>query len=248
MKKLIFLSIFCLGILPVVESQDSRQILERMEDVMRGDNLYAEMTMTIERPRYEREISISSWHIGNDYSMILVTAPARDRGTSFLMRENNIWTYDPRIDRVTRLPSSMMSQSWMGSDFTNDDLVRDSDVIEDYEHRVVRTEVYEGLDCYVLELIPRPETPIVWGKVKMWVVKDSYIQLRMEQYDQEGELVNEIRLSEIKTFGDREVPSKMVVIPVDKKGHKTILEYRLMDFDAEIEVDFFDRRNMQRLQ
>lgn len=239
--------LICAFMMPIcISSQTAAEVLERMEDVMRGESNYAEMTMTIVRPRFEREVSVRSWMMGRDYSLILITAPARDRGSAFLMRQNNIWSYDPRIDRTTRMPSSMMSQSWMGSDFTNDDLVRDSDILDDYEHQILRTETYEGHECYVIELIPKPESPIVWGKVLMWVTKDTYLQLRMEQYDQRGDLINEIKLDNIKNMDGREIPSRITVRPVDKSGHSTILEYNKMEFDIDISESFFTQDNMQR--
>ena len=160
-------------------AQDPAEIIHEMEQVMRGNSSYAEMTMRIVRPRYEREVSMRAWELERTYSMIIITAPARDEGTAYLMREDDIWNYDPNIDRTTRMPSSMMAQSWMGSDFTNDDLVRDTDPLEDYEHKLLRTEEYEGHECYVIEMIPKPDTPIVWGKVKMWISVDEKLQLRV---------------------------------------------------------------------
>lgn len=228
-------------------AEESAGIIEKMEQTMIGESQYAEMTMKIVRPRYEREISMKTWLMGRDYSMILITAPARDQGTSFLMRENDIWTYDPRIDRTTRMPSSMMAQSWMGSDFTNDDLVRDSDLLDDYEHRLVRTEEYEGRECYVIELIPKPESPIVWGKVKMWISTGEYIQMRIEQYDQQDELVNTMRMEEIKPFGDRNLPSRITVQPADDDKKRTVMTYQKIQFDIDIDKGFFTQRNMQRL-
>lgn len=230
------------------QAQDPAEIIRNMEDVMLGNSNYAEMTMKIERPRYEREISMRSWLLGRDYSMIVITAPARDEGTAYLMRGSDIWNYDPRIDRTTRLPSSMMAQSWMGSDFTNDDLVRDSDLIEDFEHEILRTEEYEGRQAYVIEMIPKPDTPIVWGKVKMWICSENYIQLRVENYDQRDELVNTMRLDEITRFGDRDLPARITVEPADKDNERTILTYQEMEFDIDIDEDFFTRPNMQRIQ
>ncbi len=229
-------------------AQDPAEILDNMEYAMRGNSSYAEMTMKIERPRYDREVSMKSWILGRDHSMILITAPSRDEGTAYLMRRSDIWNYDPRIDRTTRMPSSMMAQSWMGSDFTNDDLVRDSDLIEDYEHTLLRTEEYEGREAYVIELIPKPDTPIVWGKVKMWISKDDYLQLRVENYDQRNELANTMKLDQITRFGDREIPARITVIPADKDNERTILTYREMDFDIDIDEGFFTQRNMQRIQ
>ncbi len=237
-----------LGINQTASSQDTAQILRNMEDVMRGNSSYAEMTMTIVRPRFEREISLRSWAYGNDFSLILITAPARDEGTVFLMRENDIWNYDPRIDRTTRLPSSMMSQSWMGSDFTNDDLIRDSDILDDYEHRLVRTEEIDGREAYVIELIPKPDTPIVWGKVKMWVSKGDYLQLRVENYDQRNELANTMVLDQIMEMGGRTIPTRFTVEPVGRSNEKTVLVYRNLEFDIDIDQSFFTRANMQRVR
>ena len=237
-----------MGATLTVSAQDPAEILDNMEYAMRGNSSYAEMTMKIERPRYTREVSMKSWILGRDHSMILITAPSRDEGTAYLMRGSDIWNYDPRIDRTTRMPSSMMAQSWMGSDFTNDDLVRDSDIVEDYDHELLRTEEYEGRQAYVIELIPKPDTPIVWGKVKMWISTENYLQLRVENYDQRDELVNTMKLDQITRFGDREIPARITVIPADKEDERTIMTYQEMDFDIDIDEGFFTQRNMQRVQ
>lgn len=231
-----------------VHAQSAVEIIERMEEVMRGDSQYAEMTMRIVRPRFEREVSMRSWLMGRNHSLILITAPARDEGTAFLMRGSDIWNYDPRIERTTRLPSSMMAQSWMGSDFTNDDLVRDSDLVEDFEHELLRTEEYEGFDAYVIEMIPKPDTPIVWGKVKLWIAAGEYTQLRIENYDQRDRLVNTMKLDRIEQFGERKVPTRISVIPADKDDERTVLTYQKLEFDIDINEDFFSRANMQRLR
>jgi len=228
------------------QDQDPAEIIDRMEQIMRGNSNYAEMTMRIERPRYQREVSMRSWMYGRDYSMIIITAPSRDEGTAYLMRENDIWNYDPRIDRTIRLPSSMMAQSWMGSDFTNDDLVRDTDIVEDFEHEILRTEEYDGRNAYVIRLIPKPDTPIVWGKVKMWICTDTYIQLRVENYDQQDELVNTMKLDEIRDMGDREIPTRITVVPADKDNERTILVYEKLEFGIDISRRFFTQENMQR--
>ncbi len=250
--KRIFIVLFAIGMMTSIPkagtAQSAAEIIERMEEVMRGESQYAEMTMKIVRPRYEREVSMRSWLLGRDHSLILITAPARDEGTAFLMRDNDIWNYDPRIDRTTRLPSSMMAQSWMGSDFTNDDLVRDSDLIEDFEHELLRTEEYNGYESYVIEMTPKPDTPIVWGKVKMWIAKDDYIQLRIENYDQRDRLVNTMELDQIEEAGNRKVPKRITVIPADKDNERTILTYQHIEFGIDIDEGFFSRANMQRLR
>ncbi|TVP59555.1 MAG: outer membrane lipoprotein-sorting protein [Halomonadaceae bacterium] len=231
-----------------VHAMSPAEIIERMEATMRGESQYAEMTMKIVRPRYEREVSMRSWLKGRDHSLILITAPPRDEGTAFLMRRNDIWNYDPRIDRTTRLPSSMMAQSWMGSDFTNDDLVRDSDLVEDYHHELLGTEEYDGYQAYVIEMTPKPDTPIVWGKVRLWIGVDDYMQLRIENYDQRDRLVNTMKLDQIEQFGDRRVPTRLSMVPADKDDERTVLTYRQIEFDMDIHESFFSRANMQRLR
>ncbi|TVQ08957.1 MAG: outer membrane lipoprotein-sorting protein [Balneolaceae bacterium] len=227
--------------------RDAAEIIKRMEDTMRGESSYAEMTMTIERPRYTREVSLKTWALGNDFSMILITAPARDQGTSFLKRKSEIWNYVPNIDRTIKMPPSMMAQSWMGSDFSNDDLVRESSTVDDYEHRILREEEYEGRQSWVLELIPKPDTPIVWGKVLMWISKDDYIQLRVENYDQRNELANTIRFSEIREMGGRMLPTKLKLTPAGSPGQHTIIRYDSMDFGIDIRESFFTQQNLRRL-
>ena len=229
-------------------SQDSAEILRKMEDLMQGESNYSELTMKIERPRYEREISMRSWALGEDFSLILVTAPSRDAGTAFLKRHREIWNYVPAIDRTIKMPPSMMSESWMGSDFTNDDLVRESSVIEDYEHRVLRTEEYEGYECYVLELIPKPNTPVVWGKVHMWVSVDDYMQLRVENFDQRDQLANTMTLDRIMSFDSRTLPTRMTLIPADRPNQRTIMTFSNLEFDIDIDESFFTQQNMRRVR
>ena len=245
----LFLIVLKLMLHPASTSaQTAAEIIDRMEDVMRGESSVAEMTMTIERPRYTREISMKAWSMGEDFSLILITAPARDQGTTYLKRRNEIWNYVPNIDRTIKMPPSMMSQSWMGSDFTNDDLVRESSTVDDYEHRILREEEYNGRDAWVLELIPKPDTPIVYGKVLMWVDKEHYIQLRVENYDQQDELANTIEFSEIGEMGGRTFPAKMTLTPADKPDHQTIMEYRNLEFDVDLSESFFTQQNMRRVR
>lgn len=227
---------------------DATAIIEKMTAAMYGDSSYAEMVMRIERPRYTREIALRAWAKDRNYSLIFITAPARDRGTVYLMRERDIWTYDPRIDRITRLPSSMLAQSWMGSDFSNDDLIRDSDPVRDYQHQLLGKEDYQGDEAYVIDMVPRPDTPIVWGRVRVWVSSRNYLQLRAEHYDQRDELVNTMTFEQIARFGERDVPTRMTVIPADKQNERTILTYQDVSFDIEIDDDFFSRATMQRLR
>lgn len=233
---------------PAARAQSASDIIDSMEDAMRGESSYAEMTMTIERPRYTRDVRMKAWSRGNDYSLILITAPARDEGTAYLKRENEIWNYVPAIDRTIKMPPSMMSQSWMGSDFTNDDLVRETTIKDDYTYSILREEVYDGRNAWVLELIPKPNTPIVWGKVLIWVEKQHTILLREEKYDQNDKLANTTEFAEIQNMDGRFFPSKMTLIPSDEPDHRTIMVYEELEFDIDIDASFFTRQNMRRIR
>jgi len=222
-------------------------IIKTMEDRMRGESSYSEMKMTTVRPRYTREVTMKTWAKGENLSLILITGPARDKGTAYLKRGKEIWNYVPNIDRMIKMPPSMMSQSWMGSDFSNDDLVRESSTIDDYNHRIVRSETYKGYNCWVLELVPKPESSIVYGKVLMWVAKDLYVQLKVENYDEDGILVSTVLFDAIKDLGGRKIPSKMEVIPADKKNQKTVLEYLDARFNFDIKDSFFSQQNLKNL-
>ena len=215
---------------------------------MRGETMYSELTMTTVRPRYTRDVTMKTWSKGEDFSLILITAPARDKGTAFLKRQKEIWNYVPNIDRMIKMPPSMMSQSWMGSDFSNDDLVRESSTISDYRHSILREEVYEGRSCWVLELIPKPESSIVYGKVLLWIDKQHYIQLKIENYDEDGSLVSTLLFSEVKLMGGRTMPSLMEMVPAGKPNQKTVIRYTDARFNAPIEESFFSVQNLKNIR
>lgn len=224
------------------------EIIRKMEERMRGETAQMELSMTIVRPRFTREISMRSWAKGEDYSLILITGPARDRGTAFLKRYKEIWNYLPTVDRMIKLPPSMMGQSWMGSDFSNDDLVRESSTINDFNHRILRSEKIDGLDCWVIESIPKPESSIVFSKVILWISKENFYHLRSENFDERGDRVSTVVLSDIKTLGNRSMPTRIEMTPDDKPGHKTILMYTKGVFDEALTDDFFSVQNLKSIR
>ena len=231
-----------------LQADDPRTIIAEMEENMRGDASYNEMTMETVRPRYTREISLRSWTLGDDFSLIYITAPARDEGTAFLKRGNEIWNYQPQVDRTIRMPPSMMSQSWMGSDFTNDDLVGAMSLIDDYSHELVGSETVDGHDCYVIEMIPTPENPTVYEKVIYWVTKEHRLPVRVENYDERDELVNTIHFREIKEMGGRLRPAVLEMIPADEDNRKTVLTTTKADFDIDISERFFSIENLTEIR
>jgi len=204
--------------------------------------------MIIERPTWSREVTMKSWSLGNEYSLIYITAPAKEKGQGFLKRQKEMWNWVPNIERMIKIPPSMMMQSWMGSDFTNDDLVRESSIVKDYTHKLIGEETIDGYECYKAELIPMDDAPVVWGKVMMWITKKDYYWLKAEFYDEDGYLVNTQILSDIKQMDDRKIPTHMEMIPADEPGNKTILIYNDMKFSVKLDESFFSQQNMKRIR
>lgn len=247
-KRVVFA--FCLlGLIAMsVSAQSAEEIVREAYKKMEGESSRAEITMQIVRPSWERSVSMKSWSLGEDFSLILITAPARDEGTSFLMRNNEIWNWLPDVNRTIKMPPSMMSQSWMGSDFSNNDLVRESSVITDYTYQMLEDETVDGYDCYVIEMIPKPEAPIVWARVVSYISKDEYLNLRAEYFDEDETLIRIMTGSEVQELGGRLIPTKMEMIPVEEEGNRTIITYQDIEFDIDISEDFFSIQNMKRIQ
>jgi len=232
----------------VTYAQNLKEIIKQADEKMRGNSSIGEMTMIIERPNWSRTVSMKNWTMGNDYSLIYISAPAKEKGQVFLKREREMWNWVPNIERMIKIPPSMMMQSWMGSDFTNDDLVKESSLSKDYTHKLLGEEELQGYLSYKIELIPYDDAPVVWGKVIMWVsVKENH-WLKAEFYDEDNYLVNTEILLDIKMMDDREMPTRMEMIPADEEGHKTILIFNKIDFDVKIKDSFFSQQNMKRIR
>lgn len=229
------------------QAQDATEIVRKANEKMQGESSQVEMKMQIIRPSWERNVSMKAWSKDQDYSLILITAPARDEGSAYLKRKNEIWNWQPSINRTIKMPPSMMSQSWMGSDFSNNDLVREASIVVDYTHTLLGDSTVSGYESYKIEMIPKPEAPVVWGKVITFISKDEYLQLRAEFYDEDNELIRLMKGSEVKEMDDRLVPTRMEMIPVDEEGNKTVIIYEEMEFNIDISQNFFSIQNMKRV-
>ena len=249
MKILLAFSLSCL-LAPIFAQQSlsALEIVRKADEKVRGKTSMAEMKMTIVRPTWSREVTMKSWGKGEQMALILITGPARDKGMAFLKRDNEIWNWQPAIDRVIKLPPSMMMQSWMGSDFTNDDLVKESSAIQDYTHRLIGSEQVEGRECHKIEMVPKEEAAVVWGKVLVWIDKKDFMQMKATFFDEDGFLVNTMYGKDIKTLGGKLLPGRMEVVPADEPGKKTIIEYLRLEFDRPIEDAFFSMQNLKRVK
>ena len=230
------------------QGQTATEIIQKAEAKLRGDQAYGEMKMTIVRPTWTREITMKSWTKGEEYSLVVVTAPARDKGMAFLKRSKEIWNWQPSIDRSIKMPPSMMMQSWMGSDFTNDDLVRQSSLSSDFSHKLIGTEVVDGRKCHKIELTPKPNAAVVWGKIIMWIDEKDLLEMKVAFYDEDGYLVNTLYGKNIKTLGGRTIPTRLDLVPADKEGQKTIIEQLALDFSVKLDASFFSVQNLKKVK
>lgn len=231
-----------------VDQQEAKDIVAKADKIARGKTSYAEVKITSVRPKWKKEMAMKIWTKGADYSVSLVTSPAKEKGSVFLKRKTEVWNYVPSIERTIKLPPSMMMQNWMGTDMTNDDLVKQSSIVVDYTHKIIGSEKIIDLDCWKLELTPKEDAAVVWGKIIMWIDKTNYMQLKIEFYDEDEFLVNKLLGTNPKKFGSRTLPSKVEYIPLEKKGNKTVIEYNVWKFDIEVNDNYFTSRFMKRLR
>ena len=232
---------------------DAHQIALRAEDTMRSDSSSLEATMTVESPRLSkpRVVSFRSFDDrARKRSFIRILSPAKDAGTGFLKLHPNLWMFVPRVERTLRIPPSMMLQPWMGSDFTNDDLVNESSDIDDYDHKLLgidpRPEGHEGMRAYVVEYLPHEDTPVVWGKILGWIETEFNTPLRQEFYDEDGEKLRIMHFDDIREVQGRHMPHLWSITPLGKPGHRTRIQIHEIRFDVSFDESIFTTRHLKK--
>ncbi|HSK14078.1 MAG TPA: outer membrane lipoprotein-sorting protein [Phnomibacter sp.] len=230
------------------QALSAEAIVKRTDANMRGNTLQAEMVIRTIRPTWNRDMTVKTWMKGKDLSMILVVDPPKDKGVAFLKRKKEVWNWVPTLERSIKLPPSMMSQSWMGTDFSNDDLVKESSIVEDYTHTLLADTLLNGRNCYVIRMIPKPQAAVVWGMLLMYVDKQQFVEVHMKFFDEDGVLVNVMNSMEIKPMGGRMIPTRVEMVPMDKKGQKTEIIYKSLVFDRPIADGFFTLQQMKNLR
>jgi len=231
-----------------IYSQTALEIIKNADSQIRGSSSYAEMSITIIRPKWQKKMSLKSWSKGTEYSATIVTSPAKEKGSVFLKRKNEAWNYIPTLERTIKLPPSMMTQSWMGTDFTNDDLIKQSSMVVDYTHEILGSEVIEDLECWKLKLIPNEESTVVWGKLLVWIDKKDFMQMKTEFYDEDMELVNVMIGSNVSEYGGKKLPSRLEFYPIEDEGNKTVIQYDIWEFDLLIPESYFSTQYVSRLK
>jgi len=248
--KNILISIILIAPLIQINAQElsAKEVITKADNKLRGTSNESTMTMKIVRPTWERSVSFKSWEKDRKFSLTLITAPAKEKGQTFLKRDTEMWNWIPNISRLIKLPPSMLSQGWMGSDYTNDDILKESSIVVDYNHTITGSEELEGIDCYKIKLVPKPDAAVVWGHIIKWISKDEFLQLKSMYYDEDGYLVKTETGSDVKMMDDRKIPAYMEIIPEDNPGHKTIVIINTIKFNINIDDGFFSQQNMKRIR
>jgi outer membrane lipoprotein-sorting protein len=225
-------------------ARDAREIVRKAWEHWRGTSSHGEMTMTIHRPDWERSMSMEVWTRGQKHSLVRVTAPRKDAGNGTLIIENEMWTYSPKVNRVLKVPSSMMGQSWMGSDFSNKDVSRADTIVDEYEHTLVDTETDDGHEVFVIESIPHEDAAVVWGK-QVLRIRDDAVVLREDYYDQDGKLVKSMVAHKVGEMGGRTLATRLHMEKAEAKEEWTEIVLEGMRFDLDLPDRVFTLSNLR---
>lgn len=221
---------------------DLQALVRHVEQQYNGNSSHVLATMHIVTEQWTRTISMEGWSLGREFSLTRITAPAKERGVATLKADREVWNYLSRVDRVIKIPPSMLGASWMGSHISNDDLVKANHVDLDYDLSLMEeTARYRKVLC-----LPREDAAVIWGKIIYTIRKPDDVPLEIEYFDDLGEKVRTIKFDDIKRVDGHTLPMDMLVLPEDKPGERTLLHYDAIDFDVPLEESFFSLRNLKK--
>ncbi len=220
------------------------EIIDEVDRLMRGESSSGRMRMEIDTENWSRTLEMSVWSLGTEYSLIRVESPVREAGAATLKVENEVWEYLPRADRTIKIPPSMLLGAWMGSHFTNDDLVKESRIIEDYDIVISFEGDRDGEEVWEFTMTPKPEAPVIWGRIEQQIRKRDRMPIWAHYYDEDGTLSRTIAFSDFRALGGRTVPARMVIEPADGE-ERTVVTYLELEFDVGLAEDFFSLRNLR---
>ena len=243
-RALVLLFGFYAAVGAAAQEIDAADIIRKLMDNYRGLTSYSEMTMIIHRTDWERSMTMRAWTEGDKHTLVRVVEPKKDAGNGTLSVDGNMWTYTPKINRVIKIPSSMMSQSWMGSDFSNNDVSKDTDIIDQYDQTLLEQYEQDGFQVYVIEAIPHEEAAVVWGK-EILTVRDDWVLLKQEFWDQDGKLVKTLETLEIAAMGGRNVATVMRMGKRENLEEWTELRTAAAEFDVELPANQFTLSNLR---
>ena len=248
MKKL--LGILVLGLLvsssAFASNLNPEKILNNVDDIYRSNASYGILTLSVTTTNWQRTLTLEQWSKGKNKHLIRVLKPKKEKDLTTLRVDNNVWNYIPKVKRVVKIPSSMMASSWMGSHFTNDDLVKQSRMVKDYTFSITYEGKREGKNIVEISCFPKKDAAVVWGKVEVIVYRDDFIPLRIIYYDEDLQLSRTLDFTNIQMMGGKMIPTQMIMIPVDEPGESTAIQWKKIQFDLVINDDFFSLRKLQQ--
>ena len=224
---------------------DADEVMSHLDDLYRSDSSISRIRMTVVTEDYERELEMESWTLGDDQALIVIRSPSRESGTATLRTDEGLWNYAPRADRLMRVPSGLMSEGWMGSHFTNDDMMRESEYDDDYETTLLFEE-HDGVTYLVARSIPGEDTAVVYTRVDFWMDAETWLPVRTEYYDGD-DVVRTMTFTDVQALGGRTIPTVMTMVPADAPDEMTQVEYLEMEFDADVDDSLFTQRGLRRV-
>jgi outer membrane lipoprotein-sorting protein len=228
----------------VAAPPSATEIVERVESLLWGKTAHAEFDMAITTPAWSRTMAMTVWMDRPTRSFARITAPAKEAGIRSLRIGSEMWNYMPNIERTIKIPPSMMLQPWLGTDFTNDDMVKESNVVSDYTHQLVAERNVDSTEVYEVESLPKPDAAVVWGKLVLVVRKSDLVPQKVSYFNERGELVRVLSYSEVKTMDGRAIPTRWEMQAVNKPGKHTTIVIKSIRYDRPIESDMFSLRNL----
>lgn len=226
----------------------AKEIVMKTDGILRGKQSKTLVEMKIFTPGWQRTLKIRSWHKGLEKAFVRIISPPKEAGITSLKIEDKIWNYLPNVEMVMRISPSMLMQSWMGSDFTYDDIVKDSSLVEDYTHTLLGIEYHNNIEVYKIEFKPKPNAPVVWGKIIALIRKDNFLPIQQSYFDERGELIRILKYSEFKWMDDRLYPTFLEMLPMTKEGHKTTVKYLEVLFTKDVDEGIFSLQTLKRDQ
>jgi len=226
------------------EERDGKTIVRDAINHWRGLSSYTEMTMVIHRPDWERSMTMRAWTKGDKKTLVRVVEPKKDRGNGTLTDDKSMWSYSPKVNRVIKVPSSMMGQSWMGSDFSNNDIAKADDIVDEYQHSILKTEEIDGVTVNDIQSIPNEDAAVVWGSEVMRI-REDHVVLRHAFYDQDGELVKTLETLEIVDMGGRVIAKRQRMIKADEPDDWTEIQVNDVEYEVDLKDSLFTLSNLR---
>ena len=222
-----------------------RKILDSVDDIYRSNTSHGILTLAVTTTNWQRTLTLEQWSKGKNKHLIKVLKPKKEKDLATLRVDTNVWNYMPKVKKVVKIPSSMMSSSWMGSHFSNDDLVKQSRMVKDYDFSISFEGIRDGIDIVEITCFPKMNAAVVWGKVEVIVYKEDFIPLRLIYYDEDLNLSRKLEFSNIQIIDNKKIPLKMQMVPENEPGESTTIQWKEIKFDLTISDDFFSLRKLQ---